>query len=104
MSAAGIPIYTNRGKGGGISLLDNFVLNKCMLSEKEQIDILSSLQSLKALNVPDVEPVLKKLAIMFDKNNTSWIDIDFSHWGSGSDEKQKFKLLKTAILSRNLAE
>ncbi len=102
LSTAGIPIYTNKGKGGGISLLENFVLNKSILSEKEQIDILSSLQSLKALNGSDVEPVLKKLAILFNKTNTYWIDVDFSRWGSGSDEKQKFSLLRTAILSRNL--
>jgi len=102
LSAAGIPVYTNKGKGGGISLLDNFVLNKSMLSDKEQIDILSSLQGLNALNVPDVEPVLKKLSILFDKNNTNWIDVDFSHWGSDDKEREKFNQLKTAILSSNI--
>lgn len=102
LSMAGIPVYTNKGKGGGISLLDNFVLNKSILSDKEQIDILSSLQGLKALNVTDVEPVLKKLAIMFNKNNTSWIDVDFSHWGSNSVEREKFNLLRTAIINKNL--
>lgn len=104
LSAAGIPIYTNKGKGGGIRLLDNYVLNKSMLSEKEQVDVLSSLQGLKALNVLDVEPVLKKLAVMFDKHQTSWIDVDFSHWGSGSVEREKFRVLKTAILNRNMVD
>jgi len=32
LTTAGIPIYTSRGKGGGISILDNFVLNKGMVS------------------------------------------------------------------------
>lgn len=104
LSAAGIPIYANKGKGGGISLLDNFVIKKSMLSEKEQIDILASLHGMKALNVPDVEPVLKKLATMFDKNDANWIDVDFSHWGSNSDEKEKFNLLKAAILNKNRVE
>ncbi|HHY73056.1 MAG TPA: YafY family transcriptional regulator [Bacillus bacterium] len=102
LSTAGIPIYTSKGKGGGIRLLDHFVLNKSLLSEKEQLHILSSLQSLKALNVPDIEPVLKKLTVMFDKNNTSWIDVDFSQWGSGAIKKEKFNILKTAILNRKL--
>lgn len=101
LSTAGIPIYANRGKGGGIRLLDNFVLNKSMLSDKEQIEILSSLEGLKALNVPDVEPVLKKLSVLFDKNNTNWIDVDFSYWGSDGKEREKFNLLKTAVLSSN---
>jgi predicted DNA-binding transcriptional regulator YafY len=102
LSGAGIPVYTNKGKGGGIGLLDNFVLNKSMLSNKEQIDILSSLQGLSALNVPDIEPILKKLSAAFDKNNTSWIDVDFSHWGSNDIERKKFSLLRTAILNGNV--
>lgn len=102
LSAAGIPIYTNKGKGGGISLLENFVLNKSMLSEKEQIDILSSLQGLNALNSPEVEPVLNKLSIMFNKNSTNWIEVDLSHWGSNSDEREKFNLLKTSIINTNI--
>jgi len=38
LSTAGIPIYTERGKGGGISLLPNFVLNKSILSFAAQVD------------------------------------------------------------------
>lgn len=99
LSSAGIPVYMTKGKGGGISLMDHFVLNKSVLSDKEQSDILSALQGLNALNVPDVQPVLQKLAGVFNKNSTSWIDVDFSHWGSDPDERAKFDLLKTAILS-----
>lgn len=101
LSEAGIPVYTNKGKGGGIRLLDNYVLNKSILSDEEQVDILSSLQGLNALNVPHIEPVLKKLAVVFDKNNSSWIDVDFSGWGTSDLEREKFSLLKEAILNSN---
>ena len=33
LSSAGIPIYMTKGKGGGISLLPNFVLNKAVLTD-----------------------------------------------------------------------
>lgn len=36
LSAAGIPVYMSKGRGGGIRLLDGFVLNKSVLSEREQ--------------------------------------------------------------------
>ena len=97
LSAAGIPIYTNKGKGGGISLLDNFVLNKSILSDQEQNEILMSLQTLNAMQFPDIEPVLHKLSTLFKKQSMNWIDVDFSHWGSDENERQKFNLLKTAI-------
>jgi predicted DNA-binding transcriptional regulator YafY len=98
LSEAGIPVYANRGTGGGIRLMDDFVLNKSILSEKEQDDILASLQGLSAIQVPDVEPVLTKLAALFGKSHKSWIDVDFSHWGGGVQEREKFILLKDAIL------
>jgi len=37
---AGIPVCTNKGKGGGISLLPDFVLNKSVFSEAERNEIL----------------------------------------------------------------
>ncbi|MDD3393101.1 MAG: YafY family transcriptional regulator [Clostridia bacterium] len=101
LSEAGIPVYANKGKGGGIRILDNYVIKKSMVSDKDQQEIISSLQGMKALNVPDVEPVLKKLAVLFHKDEVNWIDVDFSHWGSREDEKEKFKLLKMAIIHKN---
>lgn len=98
LSSAGVPVYTQKGKGGGIRLLDNFVLNKSMLTDAEQSDILSALQGLNAINVPNIEPVLQKLAASFNKNASSWIDVDFSPWGSGDEERRKFELIKEAIL------
>ena len=99
LSIAGIPIYTNKGKGGGISLIEDFVLNKSVLSEKEQNEILMSLQSLNAMKFLDVEPVLKRLSTIFNKESSNWIQVDFSQWGSDDSEKEKFNIIKTAIIS-----
>lgn len=98
LSASGIPVYASRGTGGGIRLMDEFVLNKSYLSEEEQKDILASLQGLNAIHVPDVEPVLSKLAALFGKEQVSWIDVDFSSWGGGAGERDKFTRIKNAIL------
>ncbi len=101
LTLTGIPIYTNKGRGGGISILPEFVLNKSVLSEGEQNEIISALHSMNALNAIDADPVLNKLTSLFSKNNSSWIEVDFSRWGSDEKEREKFRTLKNAIIENS---
>ncbi len=76
LSMAGIPIYTVQGKGGGIALLDQYVLNKAVLSEAEQNHILFALQGLAATRQLDAGDVLDRLEGLFAKSNANgskWI-------------------------------
>jgi len=87
LSQAGIPIYTSQGKGGGLSLSDRFVLNKSLLSDKEQDEILYALQSLSVVQFPDSVEVFSKLSSLFRKNSTNWIEVDFSSWEADSNKR-----------------
>lgn len=100
LSAAGIPVYATKGRGGGIQLLENFILDKSLLSEEDQDEILFALQSLKATNAGTGDHISERLAGLFQKSSKDWIDIDFSHWGSSNHEKDKFKKLKESILTK----
>ncbi|MDI4643510.1 helix-turn-helix transcriptional regulator [Cohnella hashimotonis] len=102
LSQAGVPIYTSQGKGGGISLADRFVLNKSLLSDKEQDEILFALQSLSAARFPDSDEVFSKLSSLFSKSSANWIEVDFSSWGSGQKQKELYALLKQAILEHKV--
>jgi len=102
ISLAGIPVYTEKGKGGGIRLLPDFVLNKSVLSETEQTEILSALQGLAQIQTPDSDTVLKKLSAVFNRTAANWLEVDFSDW---SYENEDFwGGFKTAILSHRIAE
>jgi predicted DNA-binding transcriptional regulator YafY len=100
LSAAGIPVYTSQGKGGGISILDNFVLNKAAISDEEQNQILIALQSLSATQYVNGNELLSKLGALFDKADSDWIEVDFSRWGNTEPDKERFEILKRAILQR----
>ncbi len=50
LNLASIPIYTDKGRGGGIRLLDNFTLNKAFFSSEEQDQILAALHSVNLLD------------------------------------------------------
>jgi predicted DNA-binding transcriptional regulator YafY len=97
LSAAGIPVYTSQGKGGGVALMDRYVLNKTAVSDEEQNQILFALQSLSATGGIDVSAVLSKLRALFDKTKTDWIEVHFSRWGHSERDKIRFDLLKRAL-------
>lgn len=100
LTIAGVPIYTTKGKGGGISILDNFILNKTAVTEEEQNQILIALQSLGAAKNMEVNNILSKLAALFQKTDTKWIEVDFSRWGNTQPDKEKFELLKNAVIEK----
>ena len=98
MSSAGIPVYVTTGRNGGIQFLDDYVLNKSLFSDSEKVEILSGLQSLSAVQYPEVDTILKKIGAVFQTRLTDWIDVDFSRWGSvAENENRLFRLLKQAI-------
>lgn len=102
LSAAGIPIYMVKGKGGGISLLPDFVLNKAVITEEERADILSSLKAVQAVSVTESGTALNKLGSLFGAQEADWIEVDFGLWGDGEKESVLFELIKSAILEKKV--
>ncbi len=104
LCAANIPIYASKGKDGGIGLLDEFVLNKTILSEEEQNQILFALQGMRKVAGQDEKDILRKLSILFNKKINDWIKIDFSNWGKDDTQQERFEIIKKAILSKKQME
>ena len=102
LSRANIPIYASKGKDGGIGILDEYILNKSILSEDEQNQILFALQGMKKVRGADEKDILQKLSTLFNKEINDWIKIDFSTWGKDNTQEEKFELIKSAILNKNL--
>jgi len=105
LSIAGIPVYCKKGKNGGISLTEEFVLNKMLITKEEQQEILAALVGLKETEVSDgnkEEETLKKLGEFFKTEPVPWVTIDLSDW-SGL-RKQMYEDIKRAILTRHVIE
>lgn len=99
LSRANIPIYSSKGKDGGIGILEEYILNKTVLSEEEQNQILFALQGMKKIAGEDKD-ILEKISTIFNKKVNDWIKIDFSNWG----KEEKFELIKTGILNKKQLE
>ena len=101
LCAAGVPVCTLAGKGGGVSLMAGYAVNKALLSDAEQNQILFAIQSLRATDSP-VDSLAQKLGGLFQKPDANWIEVDFSRWGYGRMDRARFAMLKTAILERRV--
>lgn len=103
LSAAGVPVFTNKGNGGGISLLENYSLNKALMSEHESESLFLALKTLQATKYPEIDAVLNKIGAVFKTAaSNDWVYIDFSPWSSNPNEHNKFIDIKKSILERSV--
>lgn len=101
LSVAGIPITSQKGFGGGLSLLQGFSLDKSYFTQEEQNKIVQALQILKSSNYPDADKSLNKVAGLFSHNlQSEWLEIDFSYWGSPEKERNNITALERAIINK----
>lgn len=97
LSTAGVPVCTTQGKGGGVALMEGYVLDQSAFSREEQRLLLNTLREFPQQSE---EQVLTKLAVLFRRREEDWIHADLSRWGSSGQENEVFQLLRQAIWSR----
>ena len=101
LSIAGIPITSQKGYGGGLSLLEGFALDKSYFTQEEQSNIIQALQILKSSNYPDADRTLNKVAGLFSHTlQSDWLEIDFSYWGSPEKERRNMTALERAVINQ----
>lgn len=98
LSSAGIPIYAETGRNGGIHLLQDYILDRAILSEKEKQEVLTAIQSILATGYIGGKETLTKLSALFNVNTRNWLEVDFSRWGKRAFDNSKFEILKTAVI------
>lgn len=104
LSAAGIPVYAEPGRSGGIRLLKHFVLESIVLSQREKQEILTALQGLAMLGNTGERATLEKLSALFRVPPESWYEVDLSRWGEKPRDNEKFEQLKEAVVRRRCVE
>ena len=100
LSSAGVPIYTDQGKGGGISLLEDYTLNKTMLSKSESDGLILALKAMGATDYPEADALLEKIGSIFKSNVAhDWIEVYFESWSGKVNEDNKFGKIRDAIIN-----
>ena len=106
LSVSGVPVYSQKGRGGGIAISEKYALDKRILSEEERIAIVSSVKAFNNLagnpasavnaNFKAAEKISGLVA-----TDTDWLEVDFSPWSpEGSNVRQLFATLRECILKK----
>ena len=102
LSMANIPIFTLKGRKGGVGIMEQYIINRTFFSQEEKDRIIHGLQLLNATQIPNnPNQLLDKVSALFNDSNEKleWLEIDFSSFGSQEKEKEKFSSLQYAILN-----
>lgn len=98
LSGAGIPIYAESGRNGGIRLMPAFTLDRTILSVQEKSEILSSLEGLGRVSGMYSQDTMEKLSALFGVAASDWLEVDFSRWGDLPRDNRKFEELRDAVI------
>ena len=108
LNLAGVPVYTSKGKGGGIFLSDKYALDKTLFTDEEKQELLASIQAVSSLSgasssqsaISKMRSLVGNIAPSNERDKSNWIQIDFEPWSSkGTEVQELFLKLKSAILS-----
>ncbi len=106
LSVSGIPVYSLKGRGGGIAIAEKFAMDNTVLSEDERLAIVSSVKALESLSGKSSSAVSpeKKAADKLSRlvaNDTDWLEVDFAPWSpEGSEVRNLFGILRDSILKK----
>lgn len=106
LSVSGIPIYSLKGRGGGIAISDTYTLDKTLLSEEERLAILSSVKALNNLSGNSASltnaniKAAEKLSHLV-QSDSDWLEVNFAPWSpEGSEVRNLFVILRDSILKK----
>ena len=106
LSVSGVPLYSLKGRGGGISISEKYALEKRILSEEERLAIVSSVKAFNSLSGNPASAVnvnikaAEKISGLVAKD-TDWLEVDFAPWSpEGSEVRNLFGLLRDSILKK----
>ncbi len=109
---AGIPVMSYPGNEGGYGLIDNYKINKQLLSLDEMLSILSSLRSINiSLEDKQYDSAMEKIKSLVPKDKKEEISrhmeqivIDFIPWGGNIRQKRNLSLIHKSITASKKIE
>lgn len=109
---AGIPVVCLQGKGGGYSLMDNYKIDRRLLTFDDMMAILTALRGATTmLSDPGMESAMDKIISLVPRDRAAETErhferliIDYLPWGFGQKNQEKMQRVHRAIMENRLIE
>ncbi|MHA6528953.1 helix-turn-helix transcriptional regulator [Paenibacillus sp. BAC0078] len=104
LSLSNIPIYSINGVNGGYGIMDEYKVDKRLLSSSDLENILTALNGMEQILISEeVEMTIKKIEAMVSPLSLkSSIHLSFYDWEGRSEILQTLKMYQESILKRRL--
>ena len=99
LAEAGMPVYAERGRDGGLCILPGHRLSASVLSEGDRQGILAALRAMEQCGAGGAD-TLRRMTAFLGTSAPDWVQIDLTDW-SGR-QNALLATLKEAILSQSV--
>ncbi len=110
INLAGIPIISYQGNNGGFGIMENYKIDRQVLTLNDMLAILSALKGINiTLEDRKLDTAIEKISSLVPKDKKEDLDrhleqfiIDILPWGYGKRQKDQIKVIHDSIISNRL--
>lgn len=107
---AGIPVVSLPGNGGGYGLMENYRIDRRLLTFEDMLAILTALRGARSLLTDaGMESAMDKISSLIPKDKVhdtqshfERLAIDYLPWGQGEKQQERFRRIHEAICGNRL--
>jgi len=105
LNGAGIPVISNQGHEGGLTIPDNYKLSRQLLTFDDMLSILTTLQGVnRTMQNSDLQRVIEKITALIPEekesqyqNHADSFVIDINHWGMADLQRETLQKVHEAV-------
>ena len=110
INLSGIPIISYPGNAGGFGIMENYKINRQVLTLKDMVSIITALKGINtALEDKELDSAINKITSLIPKDKTEYLELQSGHivfnippWGHRKSRKDMLKIINNSIIRSTL--
>jgi len=110
INLSGIPIISYPGNAGGFGIMENYKIDRQVLTLKDMVSIITALKGINtALEDKELDSAINKITSLIPKDKTEYLELQSGHivfdilpWGHRKSRKDMLKIINNSIISSTL--